>query len=193
MTEHLKIGHIYGQSFGDPESGKLGELTNVFHFTVMGFQRDDKGRPWYHVGLVPLRLCLDVVCTVAPNANEHHSQIQRHIDAKVEYVLKEYVLNALLVDNNDVFLHNHQTPVNTEQMNELLEKVNMVSCRDVVPPLSRLNFPFLVGKNESNLIADLQEYIQRSTESAVRSYVMQGFPNNIYPIETVEYKLYPMR
>lgn len=162
-----------------------------YGFTLSEFERDKEGRAQYNLGIRQREYRLILTVTMLPQYESDAAimvPIYRHIDRCIRTEMDNN-RNSLLLDNNDVFLHNMQSPQMTDAMNELLEKTPLISLRDHVPPLSRLNFPFLVGRAERNLIGDYCEYIAGRTKEKIMGFVITAFPVNIYPITDVDYEI----
>lgn len=129
------------------------------------FDRDAAGTPMYSRGLMPK--------DVAVHTTIHYEQPELQLTPEeVSAVNARYAayLNsaaarhnyAVLLDNDDAFLRNFIAPHAFGILNQMLTDTKpMLFTQDISPPPCRLNFPFLVGRHEQELISDLETYLEQ--------------------------------
>jgi hypothetical protein len=134
----------------------------LFDLQVLIFSRDENGRPLYQKGLKTAFFSY-YVTAIGPKLELKEGEKQDLLDYFTSYFteLRAKFDGCVLLDNDDAFFKNMIPPHNVDTFMAMFEKRNLYFTPDVSPPPMRLNFPFLVGKDEKNLPNDLLEYLSR--------------------------------
>lgn len=137
-------------------------LQASFQLNVSTFSRNSFGIAQYQRGLIAtsitylLDITLEYPSDLSPDQEQlAHATAQNYI---YNYLTREEskFANAVVVDNDDAFLRNMIPPHNYGILNEILQgTVTAVFTLDIAPPVSRLNFPFIVHRNEREMQKDL--------------------------------------
>ena len=155
----------------------------IFRLQLLQFLRDANGRPNYSAGLRSVEASY-YVTPIGPTLDineETRDSIVKATEeefARVEKIFK----GTVLVDNGDAFFLNMIPPHNVLLMNNMLAEKPMIFTMDSSPPLTRLNFPFLIGSNEKQLDQDLFNYLQ--------TYISNYFDNFKVKYGNFEYDPY---
>lgn len=168
-------------------------LQASFQLNVSTFARNAFGIAQYQRGLITTSIfyMLDIALEYpgdisADQTQLAHATTQSHI---YNYLVQEEskFANAVVVDNDDAFLRNMIPPHNYGILNEMLnDSVTAVFTLDIVPPISRLNFPFIVHLHEKEMQKDLLQMFTTYFNSNMSNLSVRVGTTTFNPVKSVQ-------
>lgn len=137
------------------------------------FSRESNGVPNYEAGLVGVRVSFGIVVEFNDVVESFDALALESMDISLLQLVAELERSykgSILLDNGDAFLLNMIAPHMLDTFRNFFTTETMIFTKIASPNPCRLNFPFLVGKNELNLYSDLLDFYSAHLNSVLRSF-----------------------